>query len=100
MPQPEPDILAYLYFRKGLASDIDSTATKNSALEGEPAYTTDDKRMYIHDGTEYIPVVRARSTAPSSASDTGVEGEIAYDSSYVYICTATDTWKRVAIATW
>ena len=37
---------------------------------------------------------------PSSASDTGTTGTIAWDSSYIYICTATDTWKRVAIATW
>lgn len=37
---------------------------------------------------------------PSSASDTGTAGDIAWDSNYIYICTATDTWKRVAIATW
>ena len=37
---------------------------------------------------------------PSSASDTGTTGTIAWDSSYIYICTATDTWKRVAISTW
>lgn len=37
---------------------------------------------------------------PSSATDTGTAGEIAWDSSFIYICTATNTWKRVAIATW
>jgi len=37
---------------------------------------------------------------PSSSSDTGTTGQIAWDSSYIYICTATNTWKRVAIATW
>ena len=37
---------------------------------------------------------------PSSASDTGNEGDICWDTSYIYICTATNTWKRVAIATW
>lgn len=37
---------------------------------------------------------------PSSASDTGETGTIAWDSSYIYICTATDTWKRVAISSW
>lgn len=40
------------------------------------------------------------SKTPSSASDTGNAGEICWDSSYIYVCTATDTWKRVAIATW
>jgi hypothetical protein len=37
---------------------------------------------------------------PASAAATGVKGTIQYDSSYIYICTATNTWKRVAIATW
>jgi hypothetical protein len=41
-----------------------------------------------------------KSNTPASASATGVAGTITYDASYVYVCTATDTWKRVAIATW
>jgi hypothetical protein len=39
-------------------------------------------------------------TAPASAGATGTTGQIAFDSSYIYICTAANTWKRVAIATW
>jgi len=41
----------------------------------------------------------AQST-PASASATGITGTIAIDANYIYVCTATDTWKRVAIATW
>jgi len=37
---------------------------------------------------------------PASAADTGNTGEICWDSSYIYVCVATNTWKRVAIATW
>ena len=37
---------------------------------------------------------------PASATATGIAGEIAWDANYVYVCTATNTWKRVAIATW
>jgi hypothetical protein len=37
---------------------------------------------------------------PASASATGTVGTITYDADYIYICTATDTWKRVAISTW
>ncbi len=40
------------------------------------------------------------SRVPTSASDTGTAGAIAQDASYIYICTATNTWKRVAISTW
>lgn len=37
---------------------------------------------------------------PSSASASGAAGMIAWDSSYIYIATASNTWKRAAIATW
>ncbi|MCC0012895.1 MAG: DUF2793 domain-containing protein [Rhodobiaceae bacterium] len=37
---------------------------------------------------------------PASASDTGNQGDIAWDSSYIYVCVATNTWKRAALATW
>jgi hypothetical protein len=37
---------------------------------------------------------------PSSSSDTGTTGQIAWDSTYFYICIATDTWQRVLHATW
>lgn len=39
-------------------------------------------------------------SAPAAANSTGTAGQIAYDSDYFYVCTATNTWKRVAIATW
>jgi len=38
-------------------------------------------------------------TPPASAS-TGTLGTCAYDANYFYVCTATDTWKRAAIAAW
>ena len=37
---------------------------------------------------------------PASASATGNAGEICWDTDYVYVCTATNTWKRSAISTW
>ena len=36
-------------------------------------------------------------TIPSSADDPGIAGDIVWDSNYVYVCTATDTWKRAAL---
>lgn len=44
--------------------------------------------------------VSSLNTAPSSAADTGTAGEIRITADYIYICTATNTWKRVAISTW
>lgn len=37
---------------------------------------------------------------PASATATGRKGTICWDASFIYVCVATDTWKRVAIATW
>ena len=42
----------------------------------------------------------AASYTPSSVSDTGTTGDIAYDSGYVYICVGTNSWKRAALSTW
>lgn len=38
--------------------------------------------------------------APATATSTGQPGQIAYDSSYLYICTAVNTWKRTTLSSW
>lgn len=45
-------------------------------------------------------VIIPTAHTPASASATGTTGTIAWDTSYIYICTATDTWKRAALSTW
>ncbi len=37
---------------------------------------------------------------PASAGAAGVAGTICWDVSYIYVCIATNTWKRAAIASW
>tara|TARA_R110000868_G_scaffold69515_1_gene204573 strand:- start:916 stop:2790 length:1875 start_codon:yes stop_codon:yes gene_type:complete len=44
--------------------------------------------------------LRQPLATPASAAAAGTAGQIAYDANYIYICTAANTWKRVAIATW
>lgn len=44
--------------------------------------------------------VGARVPAPATASSPGAAGQWAADSSYLYICTATNTWKRASLSTW
>ena len=38
--------------------------------------------------------------APSNRTDTGVPGDFASDTRYIYFCVANNTWRRVAIANW
>jgi hypothetical protein len=42
----------------------------------------------------------ATAKTPASATDTGAQGEICWDANYLYVCTATNTWKRAALSTW
>jgi hypothetical protein len=45
--------------------------------------------------------IRIRSSqTPASESAACDAGTIAWDSDYIYICVATNTWKRAAIAAW
>lgn len=64
---------------------------------GDPLRTAFDK---CNDNFDELYVVAPANGTPASASATGVAGTVLWDSSYIYVCIATDTWKRVAIATW
>lgn len=45
--------------------------------------------------------VRVRTArTPASATATGNAGDICWDANYVYVCVATNTWKRSALSTW
>lgn len=49
----------------------------------------------------YADLFRLRtSKTPASASDTGNVGDICWDSQYIYICIATNTWRRMGHDTW
>jgi hypothetical protein len=81
---------------------------------------TGDDNLYISNSTTSTPLIKGKfdsaggnagsvriygdlqltTKTPASASATGTVGTITYDTDYIYICTATDTWKRVAISTW
>ena len=40
------------------------------------------------------------NSSPANSSSNGILGTIRYDSSYIYVCTANNTWKRSALTTW
>ena len=66
-----------------------------------PSPTTD--RLYrvgnaLHYSGEELG--RVSNGTPASATATGTTGEIQWDANYIYVCVATNTWKRVAISTW
>ena len=45
-------------------------------------------------------LVLANVYVPTLANSTGTAGQVAYDTDFVYICVAADTWKRANLAAW
>lgn len=37
---------------------------------------------------------------PANAGADGIAGQMYWDSGYIYVCVATNTWKRTALSTW
>jgi len=56
-------------------------------------YPVDDRKYIIDSRLTIVGV-------PNSSTDEGYEGYAAFDSDYFYYCVDTDTWERVAFATW
>jgi hypothetical protein len=77
----------------GAASSLDVAFTRSAA--GVVKVTNGSSG----DGT-ISGQLRSVGTAPATASSTGTAGDVRYDASFVYICTATNTWKRAALTTW
>lgn len=40
------------------------------------------------------------ASTPANAIANGVQGQIAWDLDYIYVCVANNTWKRASITTW
>ena len=72
----------------GVASTVDTAEKKSTALNALTEYHTIEE------------VRRHLIQTPASATAAGVAGTIVADASYIYVCIATDTWERVAIASW
>lgn len=54
-----------------------------------------DLTNFTFSGAPYLAPLQT----PSSSSATGIKGSICWDANYIYICTATNTWKQAALTT-
>ncbi len=82
----------------------EATTANTVSLAFETAPSTDSIEVTVFNGLGgklLAPSLNdlAVSVPASSASD-GQKGDFAYDANYIYICTATNTWKRSALTTW
>jgi len=93
----------------GGGASVTISDTPPAASTGDLWWESDSGRLKIYyqdvDSAQWVDVApplapALSSNAPATASSTGSAGDIRYDSGYVYICVATDTWKRAALTTW
>lgn len=87
------------------------TSTANGtamAFSTTPAGTTTlTTRLTLNTTANFtVPVIStgnlriASPTVPAAANSAGTAGDIAWANGFLYVCVATNTWQRVAIATW
>lgn len=90
---------------------------------GEIGYASDERRVFIGNDPILFPPVGLDptvtevltdasnidvaqlsnfvTTVPSTRTSAGTKGQIAYDSTHLYVCVATDTWIRLdSSSTW
>jgi hypothetical protein len=66
-------------------------STTTNGLEESESLTWDNTTKRLH---------CSNATVPTSATDTGIKGDICWDDGFVYVCTAPSVWKRAALTTW
>jgi hypothetical protein len=84
--------------------------TNGAALwvTGASTGATNNYALYVAGGeSRFLGAIKttqfklsALNSTPASATDTGTLGDIKITADYIYICTATNTWVRAALATW
>lgn len=78
-------------------SDDGVTWTTVLAVTGQTSWGTEVLHNLPTTGVTGLAIM---ATAPTSATAAGSAGQIAFDSGFFYVCVATNSWKRVAIAAW
>lgn len=59
------------------------------------------KRVAVSSVASSVASTIVLASPPATSTSTGTKGTLAYDSSNVYVCIATNTWKRASlIADW
>lgn len=45
-------------------------------------------------------VLGGTTKVPATSTTAGVQGQIAWDTNFIYVCTATNVWRRAALSSW
>ena len=82
----------------------EATTANTATIYFESAPGNSTKKITVFTGIggkKYTPSFGDISTTvPNTSSSSGIVGDMAFDSNYIYVCVAPDTWKRSALITW
>lgn len=79
---------------------LDSVTSDSVLGDTDDVLQVDGNSWFNGDVKVQQNLITNPAQSPSSGSSNGTPGQIAVDADYIYVCTAADTWKRVALATW
>tara|TARA_Y100000401_G_scaffold32765_2_gene24168 strand:+ start:1489 stop:2586 length:1098 start_codon:yes stop_codon:yes gene_type:complete len=113
----DADVISSVVFRSNNDASTPTAESYASIVASivDASDTTEDGKLDLKvqsDGTltSMVAIAAANVTlgarpiiptlTPASATAAGTAGEVAWDANYIYVCIATNTWKRVAISTW
>lgn len=86
---------------KAISVSVTATNSHTNSYLFYAAYNNTAMFSVKKDGTATLSkVVVSSVSAPANSSANGTAGEVRWDSSYVYVCIATNTWKRSALSSW
>ncbi len=89
---------AYLYFATTPNSTTTPVERMRVSSNGNIGVNTTSPTVKLDINSDSMRL--RTSKTPASASATGAVGEVCWDSGYLYICVATNTWKRASLTTW
>ena len=98
-----------LYGTKADANDLKNACENISLWEEASSHNVtfegDQETTWVEQTFPNIPTASNDGTflckadsAPSTSTDTGLAGQYFADTDYLYICIATNTWRRVALS--
>lgn len=94
------------YLTANLAKLGHKTSDDNASEDGVILFDKANKQVVVSLDDAFRQVATRQATPTANTGSSGdVAGMVAWDTSYIYICTAaydgtTAIWKRVALATW
>lgn len=80
-------------FNQGAVSDHEDLTGLQGGITGEHYHLTSAQH------TAYGTATMFAAGTPASSGATGTAGQVLYDADYIYVCVATNTWKRTPLST-